>query len=214
MQRCFIFGSAPISGLPVMPKDNDFVIAADGGLLHLRRLGIKADIIIGDFDSLSRRPDGDNVIVHPAEKDATDMALAISEAVSRGATQIFLYGGVGGNRLDHTVANMQTVCYYAQRGVTCYLIGGGNVITAIHNQSVAFSADADGIVSVFCNGVPATGVSLTGLKYPLDRVALSPVTPLGVSNEFQHQPAEISVEYGTLMLIFDEKNLSCYSQYK
>ena len=49
---CYIVGAGDNEGTLFIKKMEDFVIAADGGLLTINGLGIVPDIILGDFDSL------------------------------------------------------------------------------------------------------------------------------------------------------------------
>ncbi|NCB74791.1 MAG: thiamine diphosphokinase [Clostridia bacterium] len=201
MDVIYIFGAGEMGGpKPVIPS-NAFVIAADAGLNYLRAVGIEPDLTVGDFDSLGKIPLGVNVVVHNPEKNETDMLLAANEALSRRAKHIVIYGGTGG-RPDHEFANIQTLAYIANRGAKGYLIGRGSVITVIKNSSLAFPAQATGVISVFCVGDRAEGVDLTGLKYPLKNHTLSCDFPLGVSNEFIGAPSEVSVKNGLLAVMW------------
>ena len=201
--RCYIFGAGSFFGLIKPPLAGSLIIAADGGLSYLEKEGIRPDIICGDFDSLGKTPFGDNVVRVPVEKDDTDMALAISLGKKKGADEFILYGGTGG-RPDHTMANYQTLCHIAKEGCRGYLIGEHYIATAIHNGKIAFPKGKTGTISVFCMGKEAIGVSLKGLKYPLDNAKLFPDVPLGVSNSFTGETAEISVHDGTLLILWEE----------
>ena len=214
MSRCFIFGAAPVLRVAVMPNKDDYIIAADGGLDTLNSLGLAADLILGDFDSLSFTPQGDNVITHPVEKDCTDMQLALEQGYSEGFREFYIYGGVGGDRLDHFVANLQLLSLFADKGADCFLFGEGYVITCLCNGECAFSDKAEGTVSVFCACDKAEGVTIKNLKYTLQDSTLSNLTPLGVSNSFIGKEGKISVKKGILMLVFDEKNLEHFNFYK
>ena len=105
---CYIVGSRPPGEIVLAAGREALVIAADGGLRHLEDQGLRPDLIVGDFDSLGRAPQGDNVLRHPVEKDDTDMLLAVRMGLDRGYGTFVLYGGLGG-RLDHTLANLQTL---------------------------------------------------------------------------------------------------------
>lgn len=181
--------------------DGAYVIAADAGLEHLDRAGIVPDLIVGDFDSLGKVPEGSNIIEHAPEKDDTDMMLAVKEALARGADTIIIYGGLGG-RLDHVFANMQTLAFIANQGARGYLVGCGIVCTAIKNGTISFDADMRGVVSVFCLGDTARGVDLVGLKYPLSDHTMTCDMPLGVSNEFMGVPSLVSVRDGILAVMW------------
>ena len=182
----------------------DFVIAADGGLLHTQAAGISPDAILGDFDSLGYTPEGAHVF--PVEKDDTDAMLAIRLGLCKGYREFLLYGSLDGPRLDHTVANFQALQYLADHGAAGYLVGKGQLVTVIKNNCLRFPAGCSGTISVFCMGADAQGVTLEGLYYPLVNGQLSAGFPLGVSNHFTDAPAKITVSEGNLLVIWDRKN--------
>lgn len=207
MKRCVIFCAAGFDGLLEPLTGEELVIAADGGAAHLQKLGIRPDVILGDFDSLGYVPEDSRVF--PVEKDDTDMMLAIRLGLSRGCGEFLLYGGLDGPRLDHTVANFQTLSFLTERGAFGWLIGKDYIVTCVKNGTLRFSEKAEGIVSVFCQGSEAKGVTLKGLHYPLEKGALSPHFPLGVSNHFVGSEAEIQVADGTLLVLWDRNNGLC-----
>jgi thiamine pyrophosphokinase len=126
--------------------------------------------------------------------------------LERGYREFLIYGGLDGQRLDHTVANYQTLQYLADHGAVGYLIGKDYIVTVIKNESVRFSASAEGILSLFCLGADASGVSLKGLQYPLENGMLRSGFPLGVSNHFVGENAEIRVKNGSLLVMWDREN--------
>lgn len=204
MNTCVIFCAGGFSALEQVPDSTDYLLAADGGLAHMHRLGLTPDGIIGDFDSLGYIPQGAQVF--PVEKDDTDSMLAVRKGLSLGYRRFVIYGGLDGQRLDHTVANYQTLCYLAAQGARGYLVGENYMVTAIRNTSLTFPPQATGTVSVFCIGADARGVTLRGLHYPLENGTLTAALPLGVSNHFTGVSASIAVEDGTLLLMYDRSN--------
>ena len=198
--RCFIVGAGEYSGSE-MPVKGDYVIAADGGYAELVSRGIVPDMVIGDFDSLGGTPAHNNVIVSPAEKDDTDMMLAVREGLVRGNNIFVIDGGLGG-RLDHTLANIQILAYIAQNGARGYLLGNGICVTAVTNGTVGFKSGLSGGISIFCMDGRAAGVTISGLKYAIDNAELSNAYPIGVSNEFSGTPASVTVRAGTLVIIW------------
>ncbi|MCD8015578.1 MAG: thiamine diphosphokinase [Lachnospiraceae bacterium] len=214
VSRCFIIGAGEFDGFAdlqqtgnglAVPQPDDLVIAADGGYTYLKELGMEPDVLLGDFDSLDLVPEHRHLIRHSPIKDDTDMALAAAYAEEQGCTTFFLYGGLG-KRLDHTLANLQLVTGMARKGLEAYLIGQGNIITAIVNETITFSADAVGMISVFCMGECAEGVSESGLKYTLEDAVLTCGRALGVSNEFIGEESRIGVKSGTLLILWDAEN--------
>ena len=198
MRNCVIFCAGAFHGL-AEPVEGT-VIAADGGLRHLGQLELTADVIIGDFDSLGYVPQNANVF--PVEKDDTDAMLAVRKGLELGCDRFVLYGALEGPRLDHTVANFQTLQFLADRGAQGFLVGKDTVVTVIKNGSLVLPALQEGIVSVFCMGRDATGVTIEGLQYPLENGMLSAGFPLGVSNHFVGKEAKISVEDGSLLVLY------------
>ena len=197
---CYIFGAGEMTPLRSRPQDGDYVIAADGGWNACRNAGIVPDLLLGDFDSLDAVPDFHTVERVPVEKDDTDMMLAIKRGLALGHRAFHLYGGMGGRRTDHTVANLQALLYLAARDARGWLYGDGEVYTAIRNGSVVLPAQERGILSVFCLGGDAAGVTIRGAQYELDNAVLTADFPLGVSNHFVGKEIEISVGGGSLLL--------------
>ncbi len=204
MGDCLIFCAADFTELMQPVKPEDFILAADRGLVHVQALGLTPNIILGDFDSLGYVPTGSTVF--PVEKDDTDAMLAVRKGLELGFGRFLLYGSLGGNRLDHTVANCQTLQFLADQGAAGYLVGSTQIATVVKNGTLRFPANAEGIVSVFCMGRDARGVTLTGLQYPLEKGTLTAGFPLGVSNHFLGQRAAITVTDGSLLVIYDRAN--------
>ena len=204
MGNCLIFCAAGFDGLICPVGEDDYILAADGGLIHLEQIHLTPHGILGDFDSLGYVPVGSTVF--PVEKDDTDAMLAVKQGLALGYRSFILYGSLDGPRLDHTVANFQTLQYLADHGAAGYLIGRDYIVTVIQKERVSFSSDATGILSAFCLGKDAKGVTLTGLQYPLRDGTLTAGFPLGVSNHFIGEAATVTVAEGSLLLLFDRKN--------
>ena len=204
MGDCVIFCAGEFAGLIKDLDAQDFVIAADGGLNHVQALGIAPDVILGDFDSLGYVPE--DALQFPVEKDDTDSMLAVRRGLDAGYRKFLLYGGLDGPRLDHTLANLQTLQFLAEHGAVGYLVGTHYVATVIRNQAINFDSRAEGILSVFCMGADAHGVQLSGLQYTMENGVLTAGFPLGVSNHFVGQEAQISVERGSLLVLYEKHN--------
>lgn len=204
MESCVIFCAGGFDGLIEPITKGDYILAADGGLLHVQALGIEPDGILGDFDSLGYIPRNANLF--PVEKDDTDAMLAVRHGLEHGYRRFLLYGSIDGPRLDHTVANFQTLQFLADHGAEGYLIGRQQIASVVKNGTLSFPAAAEGILSIFCMGRDALGVTLTGLKYSLTEDTLTAGFPLGVSNHFTGTPAVITVRDGSLLVLWDRKN--------
>ena len=203
MKICYIIGAAKAPELYIK-KENSFVIAADGGLLNLEET--IPDISVGDFDSLGFVPKNCKTEVLPVEKDVTDTAYAAYFAEEKGFKTIVIYGGMGG-RPDHTFANISLLASLSKKGIRAYLIGDGYVTTAITDSNIDFEEAKKGTVSVFSADTVAEGVTEEGLKYPLQNYNLKFSDHIGVSNSFTGAPSSVSVENGTIIVMWQEENI-------
>ena len=198
MGICYIVGAGELYG-EIKPKVGDFVIAADGGLDSLYRLGITPDVFLGDMDSACTSFSGET-IRFPVRKDETDAFLAYREGANRGYTDFILLGGTGG-REDHTFANISLLYYAKVRGHRMKMIGRCNVFFVIRNEKVSLSGKAGTHFSAFALGCVAHGVTLSGLEYEAENITLSPEYPLAASNLFTDSIATVEVKDGALLIM-------------
>lgn len=203
---CYVVGAMSLTpDLRPCPVQGDCVIAADRGFDSLMAYGVKPDLAVGDFDSLGYRPNHPNVIQLPTEKDDTDMVFALRKGLELGYHRFILLGGVGG-RLEHTLSNLQLLDWLSTQSGQGFLVGEKTAATCIRDgKRIIFPASMSGGLSVLCNSGTAEGVDLIGLKYPLDKHTLTSRFPLGVSNQFLGQEATVSVETGSLLLLWEDK---------
>lgn len=203
MKTCTVFCAGQFHGLVAPVEPQELIIAADGGLEHLKELNMTPTVILGDFDSLGYVPEGARVF--PVEKDDTDSMLAVRYGLTVGCDRFILYGALDGPRPDHTVANLQTLQFLADHGAAGYLVGKDFVVTVLKNGLITFPKETEGILSVFCLGAAADGVTIEGLKYTLTDGMLTPGFPLGVSNHFVGKMATVRVRDGSLILFYPRK---------
>ncbi|MEG2315141.1 MAG: thiamine diphosphokinase [Clostridia bacterium] len=205
MGTCYIVGAGDFVPRGLAPQADALVIAADGGYRALQALHIKPDLLLGDFDSigdLNNLPQDLPILRYPVQKDDTDTGLALAEGWARGYRDFRLYG-CGGGRIDHLLANLQSMCGYSRRGAALRLIDRACDYETLTNGTLILPLlPQNAIVSVFCLGEQATGVTLRGLAYPLTNAVLTCQLPLGVSNHIKSsvEPARISVAQGTLLI--------------
>lgn len=198
---CYIIGAGDVYPTDIKAEDQDFIICADGGYRYSALLGREADLVVGDFDSLGSIPETDSKIVAPCEKDETDMTLAVMEGLKRGYKKFTLYGALGGERFDHTLANIQLLSYICSQGAIGTIIHGNTVLTAFRNGEISFPEDYKGFISVFSLCDESHGVTIENLKYEVKNYTLKSSIPLGVSNEFLGKKNRISVEEGTILVV-------------
>lgn len=202
---CYIFGAGERTGCTVKLAPSDMIIAADGGFDYVNALGLHADFVLGDFDSVTNRHLPPDCIRYPSKKDDTDLVLAVKLGLEKGYTEFVIYGGLGG-RLDHTLANIQVLTYIASEGAHGLLVGEDFDIQVITNGSLSFSKDlpentAGNICSVFSLSEESRNVHIEGFEYEASDITLTNSFPLGISNTFTGKNAYISVEKGTLAIL-------------
>lgn len=209
---CYIVCAGENYGLDFAPQSGDYVIAADGGFKYLEQSDIKADLVIGDFDTLKYKPDHPNIITLDKVKDDTDTLAAIREGINLGYSLFHIYCGLGGC-IEHSIANIQLLAYLSEQNKKGFLFGKDCVITAVTNSSIKFPSDTTGRISVFSMSETSEGVYLKGLKYELDNAMLTSTFPIGVSNEFIGEESTITVTKGTVLIVSgaeqSDDSLSC-----
>jgi thiamine pyrophosphokinase len=190
-------------------KWGEFLITADGGLKHIRNLGLIPNLVIGDMDSVSR----DDVKwlcqnqvetrKFPKKKDQTDLELALLEAVERGGDPVIVIGALGG-RIDQTLANIFLLLMPELASVDVRLDDGHEEVFLIKNQAEVRGKKGD-MVSLLPILSPAKGIKTKGLKYSLNNETLLPEHSRGVSNVMEAEKAEISLKSGLLLCIHTRK---------
>lgn len=207
-ETCLLFAAGDYYSENIPLPQHTLAIAADGGADRAVQAGIKTDLTIGDFDSISHQPDNDDHHIKlPKEKDDTDMMAALKLGWNRGYRRFHIYGGLGG-RIDHSIANVASLCQLAHAGGIGFLHGNGIILTAISQGSLSFEGwqpIRNRTISVFSASDISSGVDETGLKYELHhaRMDMTMSHGSGISNEFlDKKPAHISVENGTLLITY------------
>lgn len=185
-------------------REGDYVIACDLGYSHAARLGIPVDIAMGDFDSYGGEVTGCEVYRCRPEKDDTDTMMAVKKALELGYKRISLRCALGG-RLDHLIANIQTVSYAAQHGAVLDIADERNVLCGLLPGEHSFARREGWYLSFFALNGPAEGVSIRGAKYELRDYCLTPSFPLGVSNEWASDTAELSFKSGIMAVVESRK---------
>ena len=181
--------------------DADLVIAADGGHALARALDRPVDLLVGDLDSEASAPEGVEVHLHPADKDATDLELALEVAVSRDPSRIVVVGGSGG-RIDHELAVAAVVAStrWSEVDEIDWLSGRGRAHVVRRHRRL--HGDVGATLTLLAMGGPATGVSTRGLHWELSGAILLPGSSLGVSNYLESPVIDVAVDTGTLLAVF------------
>lgn len=194
-------GPSVLDGLP----PDAYVIAADGGLERCRSLGLRPHLVVGDLDSVSgaalaeAEQDGIEVVRHPPRKDATDLELALDEALARGASSVLVVASAEG-RLDHLLASLLLLGSPRYGGVELDALVGEARVHVIRDERV-LAGVAGETVTLLALGGPAGGVTTEGLEYPLHGETLEPGSSRGVSNTFAASEARVVVATGILAAV-------------
>lgn len=203
MYKCYIITAYIIGNLSSLldNKKGDYIICADGGYALAAKEKIVPNLVIGDFDSYKGTlPAEIKTIILPKEKDETDTLACVKYAITLGFKEIVILGGTGG-RLDHTIANIQCLYYGAKNGISIVLRDEKNIVSVHLPSSFRVEKYQDYKLSLFAFSQICEGVTIRGLKYPLSDYTLDESFPLGVSNEFIDDFADISFKKGVLLLI-------------
>lgn len=206
MARCIII--APLySGEErawLAPREGDLLMCADGGWQAAVRYGLRPSLIVGDFDSMPE-PDapGAEVVRLPVHKDDTDMVACLHEGRRRGYRSFIMAGCLGG-RFDHTVSNLQCLYDCAMRGEEAWMCDAQNRVTVLLPGRHDLPAMPGRRLSLLAFTEAARGVTLTGTEWPLNHATLTARYPLGCSNEFRADKAELTFTEGALIVTYSK----------
>ncbi|MBQ8716222.1 MAG: thiamine diphosphokinase [Clostridia bacterium] len=202
--RAYIYtgGAIDAAGITDHPKGDDLLIAADSGFDNATALGEKPSILVGDLDSIKEKkiPDGVEIYQVPTEKDLTDTQLAVELALSKGARDIVIIGGLSG-RLDHTLSNLGVLEHLTDLGCHGVITDGFNRARFLRNGSTLIPRGAYTYLSLLAADKTVKGVEIDGVKYPLKNAKLTRSHQFAVSNELTGNCAFISVKKGSIYII-------------
>lgn len=212
--RAFIYAGGRVydEALTLFPEKEDLVISADSGYLTACRLGVKTDLLLGDFDSLGEPkdlPPHVECLRVPAEKDDTDTQLAVSVALQRGADEIVIVAGLEG-RVDHTLSllaiaedlwEMRDKKKKRPRRIPCIITNGKNRVRFVRNSGVILLREQYRYFSVLAADERLRGVSLEGCKYPLKNATVLRTRQWAVSNEIVGNCALIEIRKGGAWIV-------------
>lgn len=195
-----------LGSIAALLRDDDLLVAADGGARYLLALDRTPHLLVGDLDSIAANDlvlleeRGVDIRRSPTHKNETDLELAIDAALDAGAEEILLVGATGG-RLDQTIANVLILAQREWR-VPLRVIDGEQVATLLRGPAVQeIAGEVGALVSAIPLGGTVTGVTYVGLAYPLANHTLHLGTTRAVSNVLAAPRAAVQVESGLLLLI-------------
>ncbi len=190
-------------------KEDDYIICADGGALHALKMGLRPDLVVGDLDSLPAaasgrlKEEGVKFLRFPAEKDHSDLELALQRAVALTPTEILLTGVLEGERLEHAFGNLMLLIIPLRAGIPAQIIDEKHRIFLVDSELTVTGRPGD-YVSLFSLTAVVDNVRTEGLKYPLKGEKLYFGSTRGLSNEFIATTARVSVGAGLLLVIISQ----------
>lgn len=202
MRRAVVVGAAEIKNyakVRAFLRKNDFFVFCDGGLSHARKLKVRPNLIVGDFDS-HRKPDIDvETITLPKEKDDTDVFFAVKEIAMRGFDEVLL-AGVIGQRFDHSLVNISALLYLFNRKITAKIVDDYSILRIVSKTPVEVDGNC-AFFSLLNFSGDCRGVTIKNAKYELDRADVKSEYIFSVSNEvLPKKKCEVSVEDGVMVL--------------
>ena len=202
--RCVIIGGAEIRNYDLIRsylRHDDYMIFCDCGLRHADSLRVSPSLVVGDFDSYKRPEDSHNVIILPCVKDDTDTIFAVKESIRRGFSDVLMIGVTGG-REDMTLGNIYALLMLKRNGITAMIADDYSemsIITAGETVRVKSGWRCFSLINITGH---ASGITITGSKYPLNDGTITPEYQYGISNEtLTDNDAVISLKEGNLLLV-------------
>lgn len=197
--RAVVLSAVPVSAsMAAYLEPGAFIVACDAGYRNAETLGVVPDLIVGDFDSAPQPPvRHERTIVLPHVKDDTDTHFAARWLWQHGCREVTFLDALGGQRFEHTVANLHTALFLAKNGVQVLLADERSELRILcPGQPMTLERKGWTYLSLFPLDGPLTGVEEQGVFYPLRDAVLTPDYPLGVSNEFTAPQAVLSCRAG------------------
>jgi thiamine pyrophosphokinase len=209
-KRIIIFANGNLPDLEkarALLRDDDFIIAADGGTRHALALGRTPSVIVGDLDSLPVNFEiskfDNEVILYPKDKNETDLELAIQHALTLNPERVIILAALGG-RLDQTLGNIALILHPSP--FILRLDDGIEEVFFCHDH-VQINGKAGDLVSLIPWQGEVTGVITTDLKWRLQDETLYPHKTRGISNEMLGDTAAVQIRSGSLLVIHRRTNL-------
>ncbi len=208
-KRCVIIGASPNTDIGVIKSNvvkDDFIVCADGGYILAQKLGIRPDIIIGDFDSSDFPKYSDcEIISLPVMKDDTDTNFCVKECIKRGYTN-FLFLGVTGGRADHTFANLCTMKLLADKNMNSKIVDFSGSIYIMNSGKKEFINKSGLRFSIFPFACESCVVTLEGFLYEIQQSTLRADFPIGVSNTITNNIAKVTVHSGCALIMVGQND--------
>lgn len=214
MQRSFLFTNSQCQAeIKCLISDDDYIIGVDGGVNTLDQINLKPHLMIGDFDSANEdnRFLTQNIkqITHPPEKDFTDTELAVDYALEHKLYPIVIVNSMQ-ERIDHVLGILASLRLLHKKNISSIVLGDKQLFLIL-NSNNKFLLLPGITLSLIPLSDLVSGITTTGLYYPLNNEDLTSDRARGVSNVVNNEVVEITVKSGELLLVI---NFSDYQQIK
>ena len=202
-----IISGAPHAWLDLEAIKSSFIIGVDRGALTLVKQGIRPHLAIGDFDSVTEsefeliKESALEMFELPAEKNETDTEVALNVAIAKQATEVFIYGALGG-RIDHSLANIRLLLQFAKKGMSITLVNQKNALTVLYPGQHEIKHPGLPYISFFALESTVENLTLKHLKYPLQNYTLAQDDIRCISNETIEPLFNVSFSNGYLLMIY------------
>ncbi len=200
--RAVIIGNGTINNYDIIKQKlrlDDYVICADGGYNHAKKLGIKPAVVVGDMDSIGDNDYDGEIINLPIRKDFTDSEVCIKYILLKHFEEVMMLGFTG-KRQDHSITNMLLLKQFADIGTNAYIVDEHNEIRFAVGENNIYGRKGD-IVSIIPIAGDLVGVTTQGLDYPLDNETLVFGESRGVSNIMKSDKCKITIASGQGLII-------------
>ncbi|MBR4319584.1 MAG: thiamine diphosphokinase [Oscillospiraceae bacterium] len=206
MKACVILAGGDVNE-KIHIQSGEMLICADSGYRHALKQKLKPDVLIGDFDSYTEKlPEDIEIIRYPVEKDVSDTWACVQYAKEKGYNCFKIYGAFGGDRIDHSIANLQLIRSVAEENSDIVLYYKKQILMNVNAGESYLISENFPYFSVFALSDTCKGVTITGAKYLLSDAELKNSFPLGLSNEINTLAgAYVSVKEGILLLVMTKK---------
>lgn len=195
-------------------REDDYIICADGGAVHALTMGLQPGLVVGDMDSLPshliERLDGGGTdfLRFPAEKEKSDLELALEQAVERAPEEILLVGALGGERVDQAFGNLMLLNIPLRAGIPANIIDERHRIYLMESEITVQGSPGE-TLSLFPLTAAVHDVKTEGLNYPLNGETLAFASTRGLSNEFSGASARITAGSGLLLVVIYHSQKCC-----
>lgn len=205
--RCVIIAGSPdadVEFIAKQVKSCNYLICADKGYTYAKNAGVIPDMIVGDFDSYNGElPDDCEIIKLDSHKDDTDLLHCVDVALARGYKKFTILAATGG-RFDHTFANVSVLMYLNKKGAEGEIISEKEIIRFLSNGEYSFNGYKGKTFSLFPFGCERVNATYRGAEYPLDGDYLIAENPMGVSNVFVLDEANVKINYGNAIIVINK----------